>query len=69
MTDNEIMAFSQGYRLGFHAGQLERRRYSLACHQLTKAVIAGHNIALTRGSISLEEYKRIIKSGRGENTC
>ena len=69
MTDDEIMGFDQGYRLGFWAGQLEQRRYSIACLQRDNAVIAGHNIAVTRGNISLEEYRRIIESLREEAKC
>lgn len=68
MTDNEITAFDHGYRLGFRAGQLERRRYSIAMLQYSWATTAGISIALKRGNISHEEYERIVESHDKEAT-
>ena len=65
MTDNEILWFDSGYKLGFRAGQAERRRYSMACLQDAEATIAGANIAVTRGNISLEEYTRLVEEKDG----
>ena len=62
MTNDEVVAFDRGYKLGFRAGRLERCRYSIAMLQYSWAITGGISIALKRGNISLEEYERIVES-------
>jgi len=58
-NDHEVRIFDSAYRLGFHAGMLERQRCSLEALQQTESEIAGQHIAVIRDNISLEEYAQL----------
>lgn len=58
MTNEEIIAFDQGYSLGFRAGQLYWRQQMIEGNHRIQAEMAGIRISVTRGNVSLEEYEQ-----------
>lgn len=58
MNNEEIIAFDQGYRLGFRAGELNWRKHLIAENQCIQAEMAGIRISITRGNVSLEEFQQ-----------